>query len=60
MLFFCGAGIPAAILIFNKAKTTKDILFIDASKDYEDAKRQNRLRPQDIEKIFDAYTDLKA
>ena len=56
---FYGTGIPAAILIFNKAKTTEDILFIDASKDYEDGKRQNKLRPQDIEKIVDTYTGFK-
>ena len=56
---FYGTGIPAAILIFNKAKTTEEILFIDASKDYEDGKRQNKLRPQDIEKIVDTYTGFK-
>ena len=56
---FFEKGIPAAILIFNKAKTTEDILFIDASKDYEDGKRQNKLRPQDIEKIVDTYTGFK-
>jgi hypothetical protein len=26
------------------------VLFIDASRDYQDDKRQNRLRPQDVEK----------
>ena len=56
---FYGTGIPAAILIFNKAKTTEDILFIDASKGYEDGKRQNKLRPQDIDKIVTTYTDFK-
>jgi len=49
-LFF-GTGIPAAILLFRKARTTTDVMFIDASRDYADEKRQNRLRPQDIEKI---------
>jgi type I restriction enzyme M protein len=49
-LFF-GTGIPAAILIFNKGKDTTDILFVDASREFEDGKNQNRLRPQDIEKI---------
>jgi type I restriction enzyme M protein len=53
-LFF-GTGIPAAILIFDKGKTTKDVLFIDASRDYMDDKNQNRLRDQDIEKIVKAY-----
>lgn len=53
-LFF-GTGIPAAILIFKKGRDTKDVLFIDASSDFSDDKRQNRLRPSDIEKIFAAY-----
>jgi type I restriction enzyme M protein len=49
-LFF-GTGIPAAILVFNKGKTTTDVLFIDASREFEDGKNQNRLRPGDIDKI---------
>lgn len=53
-LFF-GTGIPAAILIFNKAKKNTDVLFIDASKDYLDGKNQNKLRAQDIEKIVSSY-----
>lgn len=56
-LFF-GTGIPAAILIFNKAKKNENTLFIDASKAYEDGKKQNKLRPEDIEKIVDAYRDF--
>lgn len=49
-LFF-GTGIPAAILIFNKGKKSKDVLFIDASREFEEGKNQNRLRDSDIEKI---------
>lgn len=56
---FYGTGIPAAILIFNKAKITKDILFVDASKEFDDGKKQNVLRPQDISKIVTAYKDFK-
>lgn len=56
---FYGTGIPAAILIFNKAKTTEDILFVDASKDFDDGKKQNVLRPQDISKIVATYKDFK-
>jgi len=56
-LFF-GTGIPAAILIFNKAKKNENTLFIDASKAYEDGKKQNKLRTEDIEKIVDAYRDF--
>lgn len=54
-LFF-GTGIPAAILIFNKGKgSNNNILFIDASKAYESAKNQNKLRPQDIDHIVSTY-----
>ncbi|HMQ69742.1 MAG TPA: type I restriction-modification system subunit M [Ignavibacteria bacterium] len=54
-LFF-GTGIPAAILIFNKGKDDNtDVLFIDASKHYESAKNQNKLRDSDIEHIVDIY-----
>ena len=49
-LFF-GTGIPAAVLLFNKRKTTKDVLFIDGSRECEEGKRQNALRDQDVEKI---------
>ncbi|MFN6944435.1 MAG: type I restriction-modification system subunit M [Cytophagaceae bacterium] len=54
-LFF-GTGIPACIMIFNRAKgTNKDVLFIDSNKGYESGKNQNRLRETDIEKIVSTY-----
>jgi len=53
-LFF-GTGIPAAILVFNKGKDHEDVLFIDASREFEQGKNQNVLREQDIQKIFDTY-----
>ncbi len=53
-LFF-GTGIPAAIVIFNKGKKTDNVLFIDASREFENGKNQNRLRPQDIGHIVDVY-----
>lgn len=56
---FFGTGIPAAILIFKKGRKRKDILFIDASREYEDGKNQNRLRQQDIDKILDTYVKRK-
>lgn len=54
-LFF-GTGIPAAILIFNRAKGgNKNVLFIDGSQGYQAGKNQNVLRPEDIEHIVDTY-----
>ncbi len=53
-LFF-GTGIPAAIVIINKAKKTNDVIFIDASNEYEEGKKQNKLRDSDLEKIVSTY-----
>ncbi|MCD4652031.1 MAG: type I restriction-modification system subunit M [Candidatus Cloacimonetes bacterium] len=61
---FYGTGIPAAILIFNKgrkawkkasSKRDKHILFIDASREFEDGKKQNHLREQDMTKITEIF-----
>ncbi len=49
-LFF-GTGIPAALLIFERGRATTDVLFIDASRDFGDKQKQNRLREEDIDKI---------
>lgn len=57
-LFF-GTTIPAAILLFNKGKKTKDVLFVNASREFLDGKNQNYLRPQDIEKIVKTYKAFK-
>jgi type I restriction enzyme M protein len=58
-LFF-GTGIPAAILIFDKARSAnKDVLFIDASKEFESGKNQNILREKDIEHIVTTYKNYR-
>lgn len=58
-LFF-GTSIPAAILIFNRAKAENtDVLFIDASREYESGKNQNRLRESDIQHIVQTYQTFK-
>jgi type I restriction enzyme M protein len=52
---FYGTGIPAAIAIFNKEKKGDNVLFIDASHEFENGKNQNRLRDADIEHIVSTY-----
>lgn len=53
---FFGTSIPTCVLVIKKCRKNADnILFIDASQDYEKAKTQNKLRPEDITKIIDAY-----
>ncbi len=54
MNLFFGTGIPAAILLFHKGKQTNDVIFVDASREFEAGKKQNRLRPQDIGQIVNA------
>lgn len=53
-LFF-GTGIPAAILVFKKNRANSDILFIDASREFDKAKNQNNLTDKNIEKIIQTY-----
>ena len=55
-----GQSIPAALLIFQKSKKKKNILFIDASREFEEGKTQNKLRPEDIKKIIDVYKKRKS
>jgi len=57
-LFF-GTGIPAAILVFHKGRKKKDVLLIDASREFDDAKTQNYLRTSDIEKIVTTFRAFK-
>jgi type I restriction enzyme M protein len=57
---FYGTSIPTSILVFKKCrKHSDDILFIDASKEFEKVKNQNILRPEHIEKIILTYQDRK-
>ena len=57
-LFF-GATIPVCVLVLkkNRNKNVDNILFIDASKDFEAGKNQNVLRDCDIDRIVTAYCE---
>ncbi len=51
---FYGTGIPACVIVINKNKpdSLKDkVFFINADREYAEGKNQNKLRPEDIEKI---------
>ena len=55
---FYGTSIPTCILVFKKCREHDDnILFIDASEEYEKVKNQNKLRPEDINKIVTTYSN---
>ena len=54
---FYGTSIPTCVLVFKgrEARQNKDVLFIDASNDFEKGKNQNKLTSDNINKIIDTY-----
>jgi len=52
---FYGTGIPAAILVLRKNKKDKNVLFIDASREFLSGKNQNQLSEAHIAKIVATY-----
>ncbi|PHX54931.1 type I restriction-modification system subunit M [Tychonema bourrellyi FEM_GT703] len=55
---FYGTSIPTCVLVFKKCREhPEDILFIDASANFEKAKNQNFLRDDDVDKIVATYRD---
>lgn len=58
---FYSTGIPVCILVLKKCKKEDDVLFINASEEFEKGKRQNTLRegkdgePNDIRRIVETY-----
>ena len=57
---FYGTSIPTCIIVMKKCRKEDDnILFIDASKEFEKVKTQNKLREEHIRKIIETYRDRK-
>ena len=63
---FPTTSIPVAVLVFDRARekggtreACKDVLFIDASRDYQPGKNQNTLQEAHLQKILDAFTARK-
>jgi type I restriction enzyme M protein len=53
---FYGAAIPTTVLVLKKCRKNPDnILFIDASQQFDKVKTTNVLRPEHIQKIIDTY-----
>jgi type I restriction enzyme M protein len=51
---FYGTGIPAAILVLNRAKAParrKKVMFIEASRGFKEGTAQNYLREEDVQRI---------
>lgn len=57
---FYGTSIPTVILVFKKCREDDaNVFFIDASKNFEKVKNQNRLRDEDVDRIIDVYKERK-
>lgn len=63
---FQTTGIPVAVLILDRSREVggknadkKDVLFIEASKEFKAGKAQNSLTPENIDKIYKTYVERK-
>lgn len=57
---FFGTSIPTVILVFKKCReNSDDVLFIDASNEFEKGKNQSVLRDSDVERIVETYITRK-
>lgn len=56
---FFNTSIPTTVIILKKQRDKKDVLFIDASKDFEKGKNQNLLKEEHIDKILETYKERK-
>jgi type I restriction enzyme M protein len=54
-LFF-GTGIMTCILVLKKSKATNNVLFINASDEFDKAGNKNKIQPKHQQKILDAFT----
>ena len=58
---FYGTSIPTCVLVFKKCREDSDnVLFIDASNEFDKAKNQNYLTEENVQKIIDTYTNREA
>lgn len=53
---FLNTTIPVVIVILKRHRTRRDVLFIDASRDFKKESKQNTLTDRHIDKIVNAYT----
>lgn len=52
---FFNTSIPTAVIILKKNRSKKDVLFIDASREFEKGKNQNLLKDEHINKMLETY-----
>ena len=56
---FFSTSIPTCIVVLKKGRKERDVLFIDASKEFKKEGPRNYLLPEHIDKIFEAYKERK-
>ncbi len=59
---FYGAGIPACLFLINKKKPNErkgKVFFLYGADDYQEGKKQNKLRKEDIDKIVSSFRKYK-
>lgn len=54
---FTNTGIPVCILVFKKNRANKDVLFIDAQKDFVKDKSKNIMTSEHVLKVIDTYNN---
>lgn len=54
---FYNTSIPTTVIILKKNRTNRDVLFIDASQEFDKGKNQNTMTDEHIRKILDAYIE---
>lgn len=52
---FYGTSIPTTVIILKKNRTSRDVLFIDASQGFVKNKNQNKMEQEHIEKVVETY-----
>ena len=57
---FYGTGIPTSILVFKRNRKNTSVLFIDASREFQNIKNQNKLSRENLDKIVSTYRKRKS
>lgn len=56
---FYNTSIPVCIVVLKKKREGRDVLFIDASKQFESGKNQNQLTSENVDHILELYKERK-
>lgn len=57
---FYNTSIPTTVLVLKKSRSTRDVLFIDASQLFDKGKNQNTMTNEHIDTILDTYINRES